>query len=199
MTQKRAETTRRKLLAAATQAVRRHGYVATSVDEVCAAAKVSKGAFFHHFETKEELVAACLANWDEQGAAMEATAQFQTIADPRERVRACMDFFIEWFENPRLLKSCLAGTTVQEVGRAIPALRRAAHRCFSNAQGRLQKLLDAACKGSRRRPDTSSLAALWIAAVQGSLILCKASGDPTVIRETLEHTKTYILSVLSKT
>ena len=46
---------RDKLIAAAHQEVRRQGYSATTVDQICAAAGVTKGAFFHHFESKEAL------------------------------------------------------------------------------------------------------------------------------------------------
>jgi hypothetical protein len=43
---------RDRLLNAAVCIVRQKGYHATSVDELCAAANVTKGAFFHHFKSK---------------------------------------------------------------------------------------------------------------------------------------------------
>ena len=43
-----------KLLDAAVHVVRQKGYAATSVDDFCKAAGVTKGAFFHHFESKED-------------------------------------------------------------------------------------------------------------------------------------------------
>ena len=49
---------RAKLLRAALGVIRVKGYSATSVDELCAAAGVTKGAFFHHFATKEALAVA---------------------------------------------------------------------------------------------------------------------------------------------
>ena len=48
-------TARRKLLDSALRLIRAQGYSATSVDDLCAAAGVTKGAFFHHFKSKEEL------------------------------------------------------------------------------------------------------------------------------------------------
>lgn len=196
VTQKRAEATRANLIKAATEVIRRKGYFATTVDQVCERAKVSKGAFFHHFKTKEELAEACLVQWDERAAAMEASSPFQKTANPRDRVLAYMDFYIGVFENPKILKSCLAGTTAQEVGDTIPALRDAANQCFCNAARRLQSLLDDACKGVRQPPETSSLAALWIATVQGAIVLYKASRDKTLITRTLQHVRNYITSIL---
>jgi TetR/AcrR family transcriptional repressor of nem operon len=195
MPQDRGAQTRLTLVGAATDLIRRQGYTATSVDDVCAQARVTKGAFFHHFKTKDRLVEACLAQWDGGAAAMEARAPFQSIAGPHMRAIGYMDFYIGLFDSPGLLKSCLAGTTVQEIGTNTP-LREAAHSCFANACGRFKALLDDACQRSRGRIDTAGLASLWMAAIQGSLILYKASQDTTVIRRNLEHVKTYITSQL---
>lgn len=188
----RGAATRQNLIAVATDLIRRNGYMATTVDEICARAGVTKGAFFHHFETKDRLAEACLEQWDRGAAVMESRGAFQTVADARKRALGYMDFYIGIFDNPNLVKSCLAGTTAQEVADTNPPLRHAANVCFDNAIGRFQAFLDDACRGSRRRVDTASLAALWMATIQGSLILSKASQDAAVIRRNLEHVKTYI-------
>ena len=198
MPQERAAVTRNALIAAATELIRRNGYTATTVDEVCAQAKVSKGAFFHHFKTKDQLVEAALGRWDAGAAAMEANAPFHAAKTPRARVAGYMDLYISVFDNPAVMKSCLAGTTVQEIADTNTPLRDAAELCFSSARDRFKTLLDDACRGSRKRIDTASLASLWMATIQGSLILFKASQDPAVIRRNLQHVKSYIESQLPK-
>jgi TetR/AcrR family transcriptional regulator, transcriptional repressor for nem operon len=190
--------TREKLLRAGTNLFRRKGYVATTVDDICQQAGVTKGAFFHYFESKEALAEACLMQWDDQATAMEAAASFQAIADPVEKLLGFMDFYIGLFENPKLYKSCLAGTTVQEISETHPALRKAADLCFVHAEARFQALLDAACKRKRQPLDTASLARLWMATIQGSLILSKASQDESVIPGSLKHVKEYIRSLFPK-
>ena len=49
---------KRKLLDAALKVIREKGYCATRIDDVCAEAGLTKGSFFHHFKTKEELAVA---------------------------------------------------------------------------------------------------------------------------------------------
>ena len=193
----RTAIAREKLLRAATDLFRREGYSATTVDTICEAAGVTKGAFFHHFPSKESLAEECLNQWNCQAAAMESAAPFHAVSNPLKRARAFMDFYIGLFSNPHLIKSCLAGTTVQEVADTHPSLREAANACFLQAEIRFKGILDAACKGKRRKPDTASLARLWMAAIQGSLILAKASGDDAVIRTSLEHVRDYIMPTLA--
>ena len=196
MRQQRATATREKLVRAATELIRRKGYTATTIDDICEQSAVTKGAFFHHFKTKEDLVEASLVAWDCQAASMVAAAPFQAIKDARKKALGYMDFYTGLFDNPKVLKSCLAGTTAQEVSDTNPALRKAANACFQNAQERFQSLLDDACKGSRKRVDTAALAALWSATLQGSFILSKASQDGAIVHRNLEQLRRYIASLL---
>ena len=50
--EERSQETRSRILAAAEQSFAEHGYDVTSVDSICHAAGVSKGAFYHHFPSK---------------------------------------------------------------------------------------------------------------------------------------------------
>lgn len=59
----KAEETRERILAAAEECFARHGYEATGVAEICQRAGVSKGAFFHHFPTKQAVFLALLERW----------------------------------------------------------------------------------------------------------------------------------------
>ena len=197
MSKNTGENAREKLLVAGTDLFRRHGFVATSVDQICTEAGVTKGAFFHHFDTKEALAEACLAAWDERFKAMFAAAPFQSIDDPLERLLTAIDFFVAVFSNPQMHKSCLAGTTVQEVAETHPVLRDAAQACFASGEEKFQSLLDDACRDRRVPLDTASLAQLWIATLQGSLLLCKASRDESVVPTNLQHMKHYIESLFT--
>ena len=196
MVKNASENAREKLIASATELIRRNGYVATTVNEICAAAGVTKGAFFHHFASKEALAETCLDLWRQQFAELLAGAPFQSVADPVERLVAAMDFFIRLFSNPQAVKSCLAGTVAQETSESNPVLRKGAQACFTSGEERFRELLDAACRAEKSKVDTASLAKLWIATLQGSFLLCKASGDDSVVSASLTHLKQYIQSLI---
>jgi TetR/AcrR family transcriptional regulator, transcriptional repressor for nem operon len=186
-----------KLLGAAIELFRSGGYAGTTVDEICDQAGVTKGAFFHHFDSKQALAESCLRQWEASAAAREQAAPYQAIEHPLDKLLACMDFYIAFFEKPKLLKSCLVGMTAQEASETNPALRDAAQACFASAQARFKALLDAACRSQRKRLDTDSLAKLWMATIQGSLLLGKASRDESVIRDNLGHVKEYFKRLLA--
>ena len=61
--QQRSEETRTKILDSAVKLFSTRGYTAASVDDICKDAGISKGAFYHHFKSKQALFLALLDGW----------------------------------------------------------------------------------------------------------------------------------------
>ena len=121
-----ALTARTKLLNASLSRVRACGYEATSVDELCKAAGVTKGAFFHHFKSKEELAVAAVAHWSAVTGALFASAPYHAYEDPLDQLIAYIDFRAALLEGRSIPEAtCLLGTMVQETYESNPAIREA--------------------------------------------------------------------------
>lgn len=192
--------TRRDLLRAAQRIMLAKGYVATTLDEICAAAGVTKGSFFHYFAGKEDLGKAALHHFmDCQTQAVQGAA-FLDEVDPLKRLHAFLDFMIEMAQDPTTPKSCLVGNFAQELSETHPALRAQCAQHFAAWTEGFKRELDAA--KVRYAPaadfDTASVAEHLLAVVQGSLILTKAKQDPSVIEQNLRHFKRYLQSLFEQ-
>src|SRR5882762_2463089 len=81
-----------KLLDAALLAIRARGYSATTVDDVCRTAGLTKGSFFHHFESKEDLALAAARHFSAQAEGLFATAPYRALPDPVDRLLGYVEF-----------------------------------------------------------------------------------------------------------
>src|SRR5579871_3090118 len=100
---------RAKLIEAAFATIREKGYAATSVDELCARAGVTKGAFFHHFESKAAFAVVAVNAWADLSFALFAAAPYQRLKDPLDRVLGYLDFRKAMLQGELVDFTCLAG------------------------------------------------------------------------------------------
>ena len=120
---------RNKLLDAAMAVFRAKGYAATSVDELCQAAGVTKGAFFHHFRSKEDARRRRCRPFRRDGR-----RAFRRGALPRARravgARPRLHRLPHARSSPGEIPeyTCLLGTMVQEAYATHPAIRAACER-----------------------------------------------------------------------
>lgn len=185
---------RTRLLEAARDVIRAKGYAATSVDDLCAAAGVTKGAFFHHFASKEALGVAAAGFWTETTAAFFETAPYHAPADPLDRVLAYVAFRKSIIAGGLAEFTCLAGTMAQETHQTSPAIRDAAgESIFGHAVTLEADIGEAIARhGVKGGVTPASLARHTQTVLQGAFILAKAGNDPELAREALDHLDRYI-------
>ena len=183
-----------RLLEATLKVVRSKGYSATRIEDVCAEAGLTKGSFFYHFKSKEELALSAIAHWDATTSALFATAPYHDRADPLSRVIAYIEFRKAMLTGDLPDFTCFVGTIVQEAYRTHPDLGAACERSMSGHAKTLEADIRAAM-GEHGAPGgwtPESLALHTQAVIQGSYILAKAKGSAAAAAESLDHLRRYI-------
>ena len=194
------QTARGKILDAALTVIRAKGYTATTVDDLCAASDVTKGAFFHHFKSKEELGVEAAAHFSQMAEQLFGGAPYGELADPLDRLLGYIDFRAAILTGPTAEFTCLLGTMVQETYDSHPAIRNACETYIVRHADRVAK--DIADAKALYAPDASwsaeSLGLYTQAVLQGSFILAKAKGGPEVARDCVGHLRRYILQLFHR-
>lgn len=183
-----------KLLDAALTLIRTKGYSATTVDDLCKAAGVTKGAFFHHFKSKDDLAIAAAGHWSEVTGGLFADASYHDHADPLDRVLGYVAFRRQLLQGALPEFTCLVGTMVQETYETSPAIRDACARSISGHAATLEADIRAAMENRGLSVDwsASSLALHIQAVLQGAFILAKATGGAGVAADSIDHLHRYL-------
>jgi len=185
---------RTKLLQASLSVIRAKGYSATSVEELCAAAGVTKGAFFHHFKSKAELGVAAADHWSQMTGDFFADAPYHRRATPLERILSYLAFRKAILQGGVPAFTCLVGTMVQETYESAPAIREACQRSIVGHAATLEADIDAAMRERSMTPDwtAKSLALHTQAVIQGAFILAKATGGAAIAADSIDHLIRYV-------
>jgi TetR/AcrR family transcriptional regulator, transcriptional repressor for nem operon len=177
---------------------RAQGYTATTVDDLCRAAGLTKGSFFHHFASKEAIALAAIAHWDASTGALFAAASYWQVEDPRARLLAYLDFRSALVSGDLPAFTCLLGTLVQETFASHPALRAACGAGIATHARTLVPTIEAARMQYAPTADWSaeSLAFYTQEVIQGAFVVAKAQSDAVegarLAREAIAHLRRYV-------
>jgi TetR/AcrR family transcriptional regulator, transcriptional repressor for nem operon len=183
-----------RLLAATLRVVRVRGYTATRIEDVCAEAGLTKGSFFHHFKSKEDLALSAVAHWEDYTRDFFASAPYHRPADPLDRLLAYVDFRKSILTGDLPEFTCFAGNIIQEAYATHPAIVAACEKNVSGHAQTLERDIDEAMRKYSVRADwtAESLALHTQAVLQGAFILAKAKGGADVAVQSLDHLRRYL-------
>ena len=189
--------TKEKLLEAAQRLMLAKGFPATTIDGICDAAELTKGSFFHYFESKEDLGKAVLERFCATQFQRVGNGSFRKKRDPLQRVYGYVDRYIELTKQATLHDGCLLGTFAQELSDTYPSVRTLCAMQFAQWEEGLNRELDTAKVqyAPKASFDTQSLAEHFIAVFEGAWILAKTKRDLNVLDRNLRHFKRYLKSV----
>jgi len=189
----KGRATRNRVLDAAAALVFEHGVAGTSLDDVRAAANVSKGQLYHYFADKEDLV----------HAVIDRTVQQVLDAQPRLIDLSSWAAIAAWFDDLVQLQidrdaigGCPIGSLAGELAETDDQARKELAAGFDRWEAPIREgLRQMQADGKvRRGADPARLATAILAAIQGGLVLTQTRRDPQQLRIALDAAYTYLRS-----
>jgi TetR/AcrR family transcriptional repressor of nem operon len=186
---------RTRLLDAGMQLLRERGYDATRVEDLCTAAGVTKGAFFHHFASKADYGVAAAQHWTDMTTPMFAAADYHAAPTPLARIFAYLDLRRAMIAGAPAQFSCVAGMMAQEVFETQPAIRDACGASIAGHAATLEADFAAAIAehGLDGVVDAPDLALHTQAVLQGGFVIAKALDDPAAVVASIDHLRRYLM------
>lgn len=183
----KGQDTRDRILDTAQALVMEKGFSATSLDDILKATGVTKGAFFHHFQSKgdlaQKLVERFAANdfaifdeWDRRAVALSE--------DPYQALILFLKFFEEWLDGlAEPFAGCLFAVYVYESTLFDSNVNAFVKQSFEHWQKYYEKKFDAVFALKKPRLDVTpkELAETIVAILEGAFILARSHGEPELI------------------
>ncbi len=189
-----APETRRQLIEAAVRLMMRQGFAATTVDQICAEAALTKGSFFHHFESKEAIGVAAMAAFSERGMGLYAEAWREPGVDPLEKLHRLLDVMADLARQHGEQLTCMVGMLSQELATTNATVREAGEGHMNAWVEAVVTLLEDAKRmhPTRERFDGEALAWMLYSTWQGSMLVGKTRKRPEMVIENLRQMRVFI-------
>jgi AcrR family transcriptional regulator len=190
----KGRATRDRILDTATALIFEHGVAGTTLDDVRAAAKVSKGQLYHYFADKDELIHAVIDRTIEQ--VLDAQPRLAKLST-WTAISSWLDDLVQLQVQRHAVGGCPIGSLAGELAETDEVTRAELAAGFDRWEGPLRRGLEQMrSEGKlRRNADPARLATATLAAIQGGLVLAQTRRDPQQLRIALDaayaHLRTF--------
>lgn len=183
---KPAQQTRDRILQTARNLFHGNNYADIGIKQICDAADVQKGSFYHFFPSKRDLALAVIEDMAEDWAHGFVHEAFDQNLPPMERLDYLIDAAYYWQKAAKDIEGrmpgCLFGNLVLEVSTRDDILRAKLSAVFDKTKSRFEStLIEAVEKGALSALDTDLTAQAMLSYLEGMILLAKSRNDPEVI------------------
>ena len=167
-----AVQTRARIVESARRLFNRHGFEQVTIDQIMAAAGLTRGAFYHHFRSKDELYASAVASFVTCNPfAIKTADAAQVIRDPRRLARMLVELYLSDDVLDDIDLHCPLYALPSDVARAGLEPQQA----YTDLIRGMGHIYRAALKGVR---DAGRRAETMVALCVGGMVLARTTNDP---------------------
>ncbi len=178
--------TKRRILSSARELFHSRSYADVGIKEICGAAQVQKGSFYHFFPSKRDLAMAVIDDMADDWAHGFVAEAFDKNLPPIERLDYMVDAAYYWQKAAHDIEGrmpgCLFGNLALEVSTRDEVLRAKLNAVFDKASSRFEQTLEEAVECGAIAPlDTQATAQAMLAYLEGIILLAKTRNEPDVV------------------
>jgi TetR/AcrR family transcriptional repressor of nem operon len=196
MSTPRGQETRERIVRAAAELFRLHGYYHTSVDDILRDSGAKKGNFYFHFKTKEEVGYAVL-EWFAKDFGDLFTTTTGGKSTLREQIQAFFGAMEEYQLRNQCQGGCPFGNFALEMGDNHRGFAEHVDTVFRFFESGITRLVEAAKERGEIRPDVESkkTAQFILSAFEGATLLTKVRKEIGVFHNCLESVDNFLRSL----
>ncbi len=195
----RPSDAREKLLEAAGRLISERGYTAVGVSEICKAAGVKKGSFYHFFESKRHLVSAVIDSyWEHMAEGLERTlgGGGSPLARLERFLAANASEACRGRDSAGHVCGCPLGNLALELSTQDEVLREKLSEVFGRWTSRLAAVLEeATLAGELHILDPEHAAADLVAYIEGRVLFSKLRNDPDSLTDIAPRALAFLRSI----
>ena len=173
------------------------GYKATSISDITKATGLTKGAIYRHFDSKSDLEQQALRSlgklmFTDLGQAIQAAPTFEL------KMEATFSFFEKYMDTHLYEGGCPLMNAAIEADDTNSPLRVQAFNMLEQLKASLTKIIDNGIKNEQVKAatDANFYATIFIATLEGGIMMSKLEQNKDVITKTIQHLKKLVQDIL---
>jgi TetR/AcrR family transcriptional repressor of nem operon len=185
--------TREMILERCAQLFSKQGYFGSSLADIMQETGLEKGGIYNHFDSKEQLA---LESFDYAFSLLQQRMRLALEGKTHavERLYAILSYFQSLLEEPVIVGGCPILNTAVEADDAQPALRERALHAMDSLRDTIERIVAKGIRWEEIRPDidVSACTTLFIATLEGAVMMSKLYRDMVHMQRAVEHLRWYI-------
>jgi TetR/AcrR family transcriptional regulator, transcriptional repressor for nem operon len=184
----KAEETRKYIIARAAPIFNKHGYAGTSMSQLTQAIKMTKGAIYGNFESKDEIALAAF-DYSLNEISKRISEVVHSEEDACDKLIALANYYMDSFAEISRKGGCPILNAAVDSDDVHELLKKRVESAIRNWMKTVVRIVAAGVKQDQIKPDVNPerFASLFVSLIEGGVLLSKTTGDAVHLSRNVDH------------